>query len=202
MATLHSSVRKMPRDGQGEPAEPELVSAVESILLVAGEPVSLAALAAATEQPRRLVERALETLARRLMSGIRLQRHEGTAQLVTAPENVAVVQRFLGSVKPPPLSRAALETVAVIAYHQPVTRAEIEAARGVDSDSSIRRLVARGLIEERGRRATVGRPAEYGTTPEFLQYFGLTSLDGLPAYGDEIGSRMEPRGLGLRGEPE
>jgi segregation and condensation protein B len=120
-----------------------------------------------------------------LCSGIRLQVHGGKAQLVTAPENAAVVQRFLGTAKPPALSRAALEALTVIAYRQPVTRSEIEAARGVNSDRAVQTLLARGLIEERGQRETLGRPMQYGTTFGFLEYFGLASLDELPPLSEE-----------------
>jgi segregation and condensation protein B len=180
------------------PDEAQVASAIESVLLVAPEPVSIAALIAATQMPRGTVERALRVLGERLSHGTRLQRHGSHVQLVTAPENVEVVQRFLGSEKPAPLSRAALETLTVVAYRQPVTRAEIEEARGVDSDHSIRKLLARGLIEERGHREGVGRAVEFGTTMAFLEYFGLTSFDELPPLPDDDGEALDPSGLGLR----
>lgn len=176
----------------------QLASAVESILLVAAEPVSIGALVAATQQPRARVVTALELLSRSLQGGIRLQRHGQHAQLVSAPDNLECVQRFLGSEKPAPLSRAALETLTVVAYKQPVTRAEIEAVRGVDSDHSIRRLLARDLIQEVGHRAVVGRPQEFGTTIAFLEYFGLMSLDELPPLPEEDADELDPTGLGLR----
>jgi segregation and condensation protein B len=116
---------------------------------------------------------------------------------VTAPQNVEVVQRYLGSEKPAPLSRAALETLTVVAYRQPVTRAEIDAARGVDSDHAVRKLLARGLIEERGHRDALGRPVEFGTSMAFLEYFGLMSLDELPPLPEEA-DLLDPTGLGLR----
>lgn len=185
--------------GTAEQDDARLASAIESVLLVAVEPVSVAALIAATQEPRSRVERALGLVAESLQRGIRLQRHGPHVQFVTAPENVEVVQRFLGAEKPAPLSRAAMETLTVIAYKQPVTRAEIEAVRGVDSDHSIRRLLARGLIEERGHRDVVGRPAEFGTTMAFLEHFGLMSLEDLPPLPTDGDGDLDPTGLGLRG---
>lgn len=181
-----------------EPDDADVASAVESLLLVAGEPVAIAALATATSQPKSRIVRALAMVQSRLTGGIRLQQHDGKVHLVTAPENAETVQRFLGTVRPSPLSRAALETLAVVAYHQPVTRGEIEAARGVNSDRAVLTLLARGLIEERGRRATLGHPTEYGTTFEFLAYFGLSSLDELPRPVEDETPVKDGAVLGLR----
>jgi segregation and condensation protein B len=100
--------------------------------------------------------------------------------MVTAPEAAALVERFLGLAGAQALSRAALETLAIIAYRQPVTRAAIEAIRGVNSDYAVSVLLQRGLIEEVGRLETVGRPALLGTTFEFLQQLGLERLEDLP----------------------
>lgn len=183
---------------QGE----ELVSALESILLVAPEPVSIAALAAATKQPRSAVTSALMDLQAGLTRGIRLQCHDGMAQLVTAPENVQAVQGFLGVVRPRPLSRAALEVLTVVAYRQPVTRAEIEAARGVSSDGPLQTLIARELVEETGRRLAPGNPTEYATTFGFLEYFGLTSLADLPPLAQPGATPVAPSAIGLRGQKE
>ncbi|HZU12036.1 MAG TPA: SMC-Scp complex subunit ScpB [Chloroflexota bacterium] len=180
---------------RNEPAE-SVLSALESILLVAPGPVPLSALVSALGLPRRDIEAALAALAAELRRGIRLQSHAGTLRLVSAPENAEVVRRFLGTVRPPSLSRAALEVLAVVAYDQPATRAEVEAARGLDSDRPMRTLIARGLIEEVGRRAGPGRPAEYGTTAEFLEYFGLTSLDDLPPRPEP--ETATPEELGFR----
>lgn len=117
--------------------------------------------------------------------GIRLQRKGDKVQLVSAPEAGSKIERFLahcvGSLEVSGrLSPAALETLSIVAYRQPVTRAQIEAIRGVQSNSVIRSLVRRGLLEEVGRAETVGRPILYGTTFEFLQQFGLQSLCDLP----------------------
>jgi segregation and condensation protein B len=141
----------------------------------------------------------MELLAARLVSGIRLQIHDNKVQLVSAPENSAIVQRFLGAVKMSPLSRQALEALAVVAYHQPVTRAEVEAMRGVNSDRALHTLLARGLIEERGQRKTIGRPQEFGTTFTFLEYFGLASLQDLPPLDEKPKLEADPRALGMRG---
>jgi segregation and condensation protein B len=112
--------------------------------------------------------------------GLRMQRKSNRVQLVTAPESSECVRRFLGMELTGRLSAAALETLAIVAYHQPVTRAKVEAVRGVSSDSVLRTLVNYGLIESLGRLDRAGRPIVYGTTFEFLQEFGLSSLDQLP----------------------
>ena len=148
--------------------------------------------------PAAEASRLLSRLAARLIGGIRLQIHDRHAQLVTAPDNSAAVQRFLGSMKPAPLSRQALEALVIVAYQQPVTRAEVEAARGVNSDRALRTLEARGLIEERGQRRTIGRPAEFGTTFGFLEYFGLSALSDLPPLQQESEVDTDPREMGLR----
>ncbi len=183
---------------QLEPADQEL-SAIESILLVAGGPVSMSALANAIGGPTSHIERLLLQLREKYSrGGIRLQVGGGSAQLVTAPENVQVVQRFLGTAKPAPLSRPSMETLTVIAYHQPVTRAEIEGFRGLNSDRAVLTLLARGLIEERGIRQTLGRPMEFGTSFAFLEYFGLSSLEDLPELASAHAGDFEASGLGLR----
>jgi len=125
----------------------------------------------------------LETLAEQLDSqerGIRLQRLGTQVQLVTAPENARYIAALLGLPMTAKLTNAALETLSVIGYRQPITRAQIEAVRGVNSDRALLSLIQHGLVAEIGRAQTVGRPALFATTPEFLQQFGLTSLDQLP----------------------
>jgi segregation and condensation protein B len=112
--------------------------------------------------------------------GVRLQRKHNRVQMVTAPESAEVVRAFLGLESGSRLSPAALEALAIVAYRQPVTRAQVEAVRGVNSDTVLRTLINHGLIEELGRLEQVGRPIIYGTTFEFLQHFGLSSLDQLP----------------------
>jgi segregation and condensation protein B len=177
-------------------ADEQLLSHLESVLLVAGGPISVSALAQAVGRSRPEVASALGDLRQRLQGGIRLQLHGHEAQLVTAPENVDVIHRFLGTARPAPLSRASVETLTVIAYKQPVTRAEIEATRGANSDRAVQTLLARELIEELGPRQTLGRPMQYGTTFRFLEYFGLSSLQDLPPLPDE--EQVAVQQLGLR----
>ncbi|MBI2940308.1 MAG: SMC-Scp complex subunit ScpB [Chloroflexi bacterium] len=159
---------------------------IESILLVAQEPVSLDRLGAVLGLDRQAIERALQGLALALRSrGARLQWSSNgesgqSVALVTAPEAAVAVERFLRLEEPGRLSPAALETLAIIAYQQPVTRAQVEAVRGVNSDRAISTLQARGLIAEVGRLETVGRPALFSTTAEFLQAFGLERIEALP----------------------
>ncbi|HUM68654.1 MAG TPA: SMC-Scp complex subunit ScpB, partial [Chloroflexota bacterium] len=103
----------------------------------------------------------------------------------TAPAASSAIERFLGLELTTRLSQAALETLAIIAYMQPVTRPHIDQIRGVNSDGALRSLLSKGLIEEIGRKETPGRPILYGTTPEFLQHFGLTMLEELPELVEE-----------------
>lgn len=178
----HESVAQPLLPAMPPPAPtPSLVQLVESLLFVAGEPVAIADLVRVLEVPLAEVEAALLRLAAAYQErGIRLQRHGDRVQLVSAPEAARVVGRFLGVQASGRLSSAALEVLAIIAYRQPLTRAEIEQIRGVDSSGTVRALLARDLITEAGRRETVGRPILYATTPVFLQQFGLTSLAELP----------------------
>ena len=154
---------------------------IESLLFVADAPVSVGQLATVLEVEPGEVEERLEELADDLQRrGLRLQRKGQRVQLVTVPEAAPYIERFLGLEISGRLSSAALETLAIIAYRQPVTRAAIEALRGVNCDGVLRTLVSKGLIEEVGRLPQAGRPILYGTTFEFLQYFGLGDLGQLP----------------------
>ena len=127
------------------------------------------------------VKDAIDTLNEEYKSrGIRLQENKGRFQITTAPEVSSEVETFLHLEKTSRFSTAALETLAILAYQQPITRPGIDAIRGVNSDSVIRNLLSKGLIEEIGRSDGPGRPILYGTSPEFLQYFGLSSLKELP----------------------
>lgn len=155
---------------------------VESLLFVAAEPVPVRDLARVLALPLDTIEAALERLAHEYRDrGMRVMRHHDQVQLVTAPEAAAAVERFLGiQTSAPRLSNAALETLAIIAYKQPITRAGIEAVRGVDCSGSVRTLLQRGLVIEVGRLPAVGRPVVYGTTEEFLKQFGLSTVGELP----------------------
>jgi segregation and condensation protein B len=171
-----------------------LAAQVESLLFVADAPVSVGRLAEALEITAGQAERALNDLQAAYEEGgrgLRLQRAGGHVQLTTVPQVGSCIQRFLGLEARVRLSRSALESLAIIAYRQPVTRPQIELIRGVGSDSVLRTLLSAGLIEEVGRAPTVGRPILYGTTFEFLQHFGLGRLEDLPPL-DESAPVEEP----------
>ena len=154
---------------------------LEALLFVAAEPVATAQLATALDVAPSVIERGLNELDQALSSrGLRLQRHAGRVQLTTAPQLAELIERFLGLEATTHLSRAALETLAIIAYQQPVTRPQIDAIRGVNSDSMMKSLLHKGLILETGRAEGPGRPILYSTTPEFLQHFGLNSILEMP----------------------
>ena len=155
---------------------------LEALLFVAGEPVATAQLATALDVSASVVERGLNELGASLLSrGLRLQRHAGRVQLTTAPQLAELIEHFLGLEATSHLSRAALETLAIIAYQQPVTRPQIDSIRGVNSDSMMKSLLYKGLILESGRADGPGRPILYSTTPEFLQHFGLNSILEMPS---------------------
>src|SRR5512142_627587 len=163
------------------PPSPDPKALVESLLFVAEGPVTTAAIGRALETSEENVDILLQELANDYqVRGIRIQRVRGQVQLVSAPESAPAVQKFLGIDGSGHLSAAALETLAIIAYRQPVTRPAIEAVRGVNCDGVIHSLLTRGLIREMGRMETAGRPILYGTTFEFLQNFGLRGVDDLP----------------------
>ncbi|MEP0804913.1 MAG: SMC-Scp complex subunit ScpB [Chloroflexota bacterium] len=167
--------------GQNSETDLPLAVKLEAILFVAAEPVSTAQLAAALDVAPSVVERGLNELDASLQTrGLRLQRHAGRVQLTTAPQLAELIERFLGLEATSHLSRAALETLAIIAYQQPVTRPQIDAIRGVNSDSMLKSLLNKGLVLESGRADGPGRPILYSTTPEFLQHFGLNSILELP----------------------
>jgi len=154
---------------------------LEALLFVAAEPVPTAQLATALDVSTSVVERGLNELDASLQSrGLRLQRHAGRVQLTTAPQLAELIERFLGLEATSHLSRAALETLAIIAYQQPVTRPQIDSIRGVNSDSMMKSLLSKNLILESGRADGPGRPILYSTTPEFLQHFGLNSILEMP----------------------
>jgi segregation and condensation protein B len=171
----------------------ELKSLVESLLFVADRPVPVRDLAEAIAVDATEIESALQLLdVEYQQRGIRLQRKEDKVQLVSAPEAGSHIERFLGLEISGRLSVAALETLSIIAYRQPITRAQIEAIRGVHSDSVLRSLVRRGLVEQIGRASTVGRPNLFGTTFEFLEQFGLQRLSELPDW-EKLGRTLEER---------
>jgi segregation and condensation protein B len=165
----------------------ELAAAIEALLFASGVAEDIPTLAAALAVRPRDIRHGLDLLERQLRDaerGIALQRDGDRVQLVSAARFGQPVARLLGMERTARLSNAALETLALVAYRQPVTRAEVEAVRGVDSSGVLATLVARELIEARGRRSAPGNPVEYGTTAAFLQFFGLTSLAELPSLSD------------------
>lgn len=162
---------------------PELLAAVEALLFAAGAPVGLVALCDALDDADPAeVRDALTALAARYehdAHGLTLDAVAGGWQLRTQARFAAIVQRLRGG-KPQKLSPAALETLSVVAYRQPVTRSEIEEVRGVDAGGVLKVLLERGIVRVAGRRDEPGRPLEYATTDAFLALFGLPSLSALP----------------------
>jgi segregation and condensation protein B len=157
-----------------------LVAHLTALLYAAEEPLPLEQAARVLEVAPAEVEAAAAQLTAAPPPGLAVQRHGAALRLVTAPTSARYVERLLGGPGVTRLSRAALEVLAIVAYRQPVTRAELEALRGVNSERALDTLLRRDLVAEVGRRETVGRPVLLGTTPGFLDYLGLTSLADLP----------------------
>ncbi len=154
---------------------------IEALLFVAPGAVAISQLSAAIGIDNNKIENELEILEEKYIDrGIRLQRHRGRVQLVSAPAAASIVELFLGLEATTHLSQAALETLSIIAYRQPITRPQVDSIRGVNSDAVLKTLLSKGLIQEVGRAESPGRPFLYCTTPEFLGYFGLTTLEELP----------------------
>jgi segregation and condensation protein B len=161
-------------------AEPPLPAIIEALLFVAEEPPTVAALARAVGAGEAAIRRALDALTRDCGGrGLRVQEHDGRYQLITAPELAPYVEAFTGSTRPR-LSRAALETLSVIAYRQPCSRAEIEAIRGVNSDRVVAMLEQRGLVVVTGTSDGPGKPRLYAPAREFYEFFGLSGPGDLP----------------------
>lgn len=162
----------------------QLAAALEALLFVSAEPLTARELAELTGWDEEHVQAAADMLAARLAddgaSGICLVRVNNGYQLATKPQLASILARLSAPKPPPPLSRAALETLAIIAYKQPITRAEIDFLRGVRSESAVHSLQERELIEEAGRAEGPGRPILYKTTAKFLHWCGLNSLADLP----------------------
>ena len=178
----------------GEPTREALDGIVESLLFASGAPLPMRRLVDLLDGPG--VKEIKASLARLMAEynrperGIHLLAVAGGFQLRSAPANAERVRALLRE-RPARLGRAALETLAIVAYKQPATRAEIEAVRGVDADSALTTLLAKRLIKIAGRKETVGRPLMYATTPEFLEVFGINDLGELPVL-KEIGPVQEP----------
>lgn len=158
---------------------------LEALLFVSSTPVSPGQLAAALDVPIDKIKIGLQSLEKLYSGnankrGLRIQYHGKLVQLTTSPEYAADIEKFLGLEVHGKLSKAALETLAIIAYKQPITRPEIDSIRGVNSDGVLKSLLYKELIVEIGRAESVGRPILYCSTSEFLQFFGINSLDDLP----------------------
>ena len=163
------------------PSRLSLSAALEALLFAAPGAVTSAQLATALDLTVREIDKGLADLETQFKErGLRLQRHFGRVQLTTAPEAAASVEKFLGLEASSHLSRAALETLAIVAYQQPVTRPQIDSIRGVNSDGVLKSLLSKGLVQEVGRAERPGRPILYSTTPDFLGHFGLNSIEELP----------------------
>ena len=157
---------------------------LEALFFVSDEPLSASVLAQALDLDRRVVESMCDRLAKELEdrgSGLVLRNVAGGWRMFTHPDTEAVVEQFVLSSRQARLTKAALETLAIVAYKQPVTRHQVSGIRGVNSDGVLRALVDRGVIEEAGREQAPGRPVLYATTPGFLERLGLPSLAALPS---------------------
>ena len=161
----------------------ELERVIEAVLFAAGEPVAAERIAAAAACEENDVHEAAKALMDRLAfdrRGVRVLRLENSYQMCSASEMISYITTALEARKPPKLSASQLETLTIIAYYQPATKAYVEQIRGVDSAYTISALVTKKLIEECGRRNVPGRRIQYRTTPDFLRTFGLSSLSELP----------------------
>ena len=169
--------------GTQAPELTERVGIVEAILFVTGDAVEKREICRAMEISEAQLDETLDALESGYdfeRRGLRLLRFGTHVQLATRPDYAAYVEKLLQPVQKQSLSQAVMETLAVIAYRQPVTKAEIEQVRGVKCDYSVQALVTRGLIEEVGRKEALGRPILYGTTDAFLRHFCISSLSDLP----------------------
>jgi len=167
-----------------------LESVIESVLFVSGEAVELSLLSEKFEVTNKELEKALTNLNKKYNenSGIQIVKFKNKIQFATNPNNANVIESVLNPIKEKVLSRATLETLAIIAYKQPITRLEIEEIRGVNSDYAIDLLAKNSLIEVVGRKDAIGKPLLFGTTDDFLKRFELMDLESLPKYEEILSS--------------
>ena len=165
----------------------QLCGIIEAILFVCGTPVAVADIAHSLDMTESELQQAVEMLKETYgldRRGLQLNQFGGSLQLSIRPEFAPFVEKLLQPIQKQSLSQAALETLSIVAYRQPITKAEIEAVRGVKCDYSVQSLSAKGLIEDAGRKETLGRPILYATTEKFLSHFGIGSLEELPPQGE------------------
>lgn len=159
-------------------------SVIESLLYVTGDPITLTSIASILEVPINYAEDLMKELIIKYKEdenrGLKIIKNKKEYQFVTKPENSQYIEKLLKTNVRQSLSQAALETLAIIAYKQPITRIEIEEIRGVKSDRAIYTLVDKGLIKESGKKEVVGRPNLYSTTDQFLKYFDFENIEELP----------------------
>ena len=178
----------------------QLQRAIEAILFASGERVEISRLAMALETDEAEIIRAADALADTLSferRGIRILKLENSYQMVSSGEMADCVTKALETRKPPKLSASQLETLTIVAYYQPATKAMVEQIRGVDSSYSISALLNKKLIEEAGRLNVPGRPIQYRTTADFLRTFGISSLEELPeiekvSFGEPVAEATAP----------
>lgn len=172
----------------------ELEAVLEAILFVSGDAVSLPVLADAIEMDKATTKAIVKSLATKYeqeQRGLRIVEVEGAYQMCTAAGCYEYIRSVYQNVNRQGLTQSLMETLAIIAYKQPITKAQIEEIRGVTADHAVNKLVERGLVQEVGRLEAVGRPMLFGTTKEFLRYFGLTSKGELPSL--EMDEKKEPK---------
>jgi segregation and condensation protein B len=172
----------------------DLLRALEALLFVSDEPVASVVLAQALEVDRREVDQLCEELGRAYEerdAGIVIRTIAGGWRLSTHPDAAPFVEQYVLTSRHARLTKAALETLSIVAYKQPVTRHQISAIRGVNSDGVLTALIDRSLVVEVGREEGPGRPILYGTTPEFLERLGLPSLSALPSLAPLLGAGAE-----------
>lgn len=175
-------------------SEGSLKGRIEAILFVAGEAVSLKDLSNSLKISEKALKKELDEISSEYdyeQRGFMLKRFGDKVQLATRPLYAGDIVRLLQPVQQQSLSQAAMETLAVVAYKQPVTRAEVEQIRGVKCDYSLQSLMIKGMIQEAGRKDTIGRPILYATTDLFLSHFGISSLDDLPPLPEKESNSQE-----------
>jgi len=171
-------------DKMQEKSFDQLEKYIEALLFVSPSPVSITQLSNILNAKPKTIEEALNNLKEYYLEsrGVRIEENKGRFQITSAPELAEIIENYLGQEETTSLSQAALEALAIVAYRQPITRPEIDEIRGVNSDGVLRNLLNKGLIQEVGRSEGAGRAILYGTTSDFLQYFGLSSSKELPQF--------------------